>query len=580
MTTHMRILQQTLVVLILAVLLCTAGCISSSEVVKTEPVEIPTDMHTAMHELAADLSALEKYVLEDLNELAGDMTTVSTTDDIKQQLSRYYAEHPGLNSIIFYDALHEGYISVPVITEGNLSSYSLNLTEQDFADAGGLVVRNNVFLPTTGYVNLYYQAVYTTDGTYHGYIIFVTDVYSLLYLHPSIIGDARTYNKYVCFITDEENQIIYSSLGEAIGETMTSQGFYNGAVYVPPAASEEGACKYTSRGLYLYDRENQTEKVTAWYRIHSTHGRDYLLYLTGEVDPQELRTEGIVEPEILQTLNDTRGAFVYGTRNGKEELASRISSGYYECPMYLFDMNGTVIASDNPWTIGLNYLSTRDAYGYSYIEAAIDMAGQGSGYVYYMLPVEPTMQPQAAILRMAFVMSLDDSCFIYSPFTAAEDAVLVDYSLRKDTTVLSHALIREISASGLDTVVDKLNVNRYEAMDMFAPNLTATFTDVAILDVNGSVSASVKHPYLVGQSGTAKVDVFGGSATRLGIILAKTGGGYMTVMKQSDDDSAYADYRLTMIEPIDETYYCYTSTYVGTFENLLTPVMDMAVPTE
>lgn len=103
--------------------------------------------------------------------------------------------------------------------------------------------------------------------------------------------------------------------------------------------------------------------------------------------------------------------------------------------------------------------------------------------------------------------------------------------------------------------------------------------EIAIIDFNGNVTASVRNPHLVGKSSTHKVDTYGDSATRRAMMLAKTGGGFMALLVTNTEKEGYVDLRLAMVEPLTDEYYVYTVGYIGTFEDVLTLYLNKTAPT-
>lgn len=574
----MRRVFSLIAVAVFVSVLITAGCVQTLPPVSYNNTATPPEMYTALNDLATDLVILEYSLKSDMLKLSREIETKDAAG-ITASLEEYYFEHPCLTAVIYYDNLTGTYFSEPVFLEINFAPYSANLTEKDFQEAGGVVVRNNLFTRYHGYQNLYYKAVYDADGSYRGYLIFVVDVYSLLYLHPDMLDMEKSYGGYICFITDEDRKILYSSIEEATGDILPLNGFYDGLAYIPVVESGDGACTYSSRGFFSYDSEVQTQKITAWHTLYSSHGTRYTLYLVSRPDLPALSEMNDFAITSLQALNDTRGALVYANRNGQDKLVEQITSGYYATPMALMDMDGNVIASSDSRMIGNNYLNNRGMYGFSYIEAAIHAAQQGGGYIYYLTPVERVVTPRAAQYTLGIVIPVNTEYYLFSWIAGSEDVVMMDPSIRSDLTILSRAVLEEIGSSGISAVVDMINMKRSDAVEKFVPGLKTEIHDVAILDFNGNVTASMKRPYLVGQSSTYMVDVYGDSLTRRAMMLAKTGGGFMALLVKNPDQEGMVDLCLSMIQPATDNYYVYTSVFLETFEDVLTPYLKLTEPT-
>lgn len=570
-----------LALLSLAALLAAAGCITTQQPQHpSTPADIPIDMQYALDDISADLSHLEYVVIENLTILANELQTAENTSDIQDILSACYAEHPCLTAIIYRDTIHDEYISVPVYLSLDLSKYSVNITEQDFQNAGGVIVRNNIFSAYHGYLNIYYKPVYDQDNTYCGYVVFVIDVYSMIYLHPELISAERTYDGYICTFTDNDDKILYSSIQEITGNIVTESGYFDGLVWLPRVGTGDSACTYTAAsGFYLYEGVQPTEMITAWHTLYSTHGQKYTLYLTRPVNQTEMKTEIVYSSNPLQALNDTNGAYLYAQQNGKSAIMLRIIDGYYQTPMMLIDMNGNILASANSLYQGKNLLNVRGMYGISYIESAVMAAEQGSGYIYYLTAAERTAKPRSAEYTLGIVMPVGNY-FIFSKIAGDSDAVLLDANLRPDMTRVSHNILKIADTEGIETAAALVNANGKAAPGVFAENLKTDIADIAILDVDGNVYASIQHPELVGKSATFMTDVYGGSLTRRAIMLAKTGSGYMSQLTANPEKEGYVDLWNVIVEPVDENYYIYTSVLVETFKDVLTPCLDKMEPTK
>ncbi|MDO5844896.1 MAG: hypothetical protein Q4Q53_07110 [Methanocorpusculum sp.] len=561
----------------LAVLILCAGCISDTSV-KTTETTITTEMYVALDELSADLITLEHQVLKDLEILSKEIP-YKTDSEINQILCDYYTGHPCFTAVIYRNTVDNVYISAPVFIDVDLSEYAV-LTEQDFKNAGGLIVRDNVFTKYHGYQNLYYKPVYNSEGKYQGYLVFVVDVYSLIYLHPLMLGLDKTYSDYICFITNGDDKILYSSIEEAIGKVLTKEGFYDGLAYIPKVESGDGACKYTGNGFYLYNTGTKSEKITSWHTIYSSHGQRYTLYLIDEPNKPELKTEDMFTLNTQQAVNDIRGAYVYAATNSVDKLTERIKNGYYETPIDIIDMKGNIIASSEERKIGLNYLNNRGIYGVSYMESAIISTEQGGGYIYYLTPIERVVYPRASEYTLGIVMPIDNDYFLYCKIPGSADAVIIDKNLRPDLTRVTREVLEEITENGVEAVAEKINSNRGSTAEIFVPDITTKIADIAILDVLGNVYASVTFPELVGDSATFMTDVYGGSVTRKIDMLAKTGGGYMAQLYENEEKEGYVDLRVVHVEPIDTKYYVYTAAVIGTFEDVLTEAIKNTKSTE
>ncbi|MDO5845598.1 MAG: cache domain-containing protein [Methanocorpusculum sp.] len=574
-----HLLYTILSLLALTALLISAGCIDEKSIlpaVETTPVTPSADLQAGLTELADDLVLLERTVLLDLTALANQMKTAED-DSKREQLARdYYAQDPWLVSIGYHNLINDTYWVVPVAPAINLSSYAVSPTEEDFQKNDGFIIRNSQFYQDHGYVNFYYRPVYDADDTYCGCLVFVIDTHAILNYHPFLFGQKKSYDDYVCFITDASDRIIYSSIQEAIGMKIPKgEGYYDGMIYLPDVQTDAGACRYTSSSFYDYGEVNRTEKVTAWQSVYSSKSGATIMYLIEE--PGHKRPETVnayhVDPEFA--LTEARDAYMFARMEGKLDLSFRINDGYYTSPMCIMDMKGTVISSADPAVRGKNYLNNLGAYGYSYVLAAILTAEQGGGFIYYTLPNERTVDTKTAQYCIGIITPLDGTCFIFTRFTASPDVVLKDYDVRTDVKKVSRAILQEISRSGIDAVADTINAHAKRGADFFVSNLSTDIAEVSIVDMYGNIYASLLHPEMVGESSTGQTDVYGGSTARRAIMLAKTGSGFTVDLTPNPEREGYVDLWLLSIEPIDDMYYICAGAVIGTFEDVLKPYMKM-----
>ncbi|MDO5843776.1 MAG: cache domain-containing protein, partial [Methanocorpusculum sp.] len=274
-----------------------------------------------------------------------------------------------------------------------------------------------------------------------------------------------------------------------------------------------------------------------------------------------------------QTLKDVEDLFKFSVLNALSDTFERVNSGYYNSYIYILDMDGKIVSSSENNTIGVNYLNSRGAYGYSYISSMIYSAQQGGGYVYYMYPVDGSFRAEASQYSLGYIMPINNDYFIFGRFSGDEDAQPIDYSIRSDSSSVAREIINQVSLKGIDSIIYEINSDPENAQEKFVPNLTTNVEDIAVIDMHGNLYASVYNPTLVGESLTSHTDVYGTSIIRKLIMHAKNGGGFMSDLTQSKDRGGYVDLWLICVEPVDNNYFITTAAIIGTYEDVLTPYL-------
>lgn len=558
-------------VLLLAGLLCTAGCIS--EQTATTPVDIPSDLAAGLSEMQNDIRAIDASIKADSAELAAYIENAPDHSNLYSVLHEYYADNSWLTGLVFYCSEHDVWHEIPEFNSEIPLTVMLPDEKQLLAE-GGYMHTEGVRTPDRGYLNFDYRAVYGKDGTYLGYLIFAYDTYSAIHLHPLVSDEERVYGDFAAYYTSADGEIVYSSVEQTLGETISpNKQFTDGISVLQAGSAASGAYQFSSPAFYLYNRTENTEKIAAWQKTADGH----TLYLVKELNRPELLTKNVFLLTTEAALENARDAFLCSVNEGTEAVVKRVNSGYYSTPLVIFDDNGTVIAAADADSIGMNYLNNRGAYGISYLSSAIHTMGHGSGYVYYTLPVDPTVDTPAAEYCIARIIPIDDDLFIFSQFAGDTDLLMRNPDARKDITGAARAVLKEIGETGLSEVIDKINENYQQGGNLFVENSSTDISALSIVGFDGMIYASAQFPQAVGMVQTKTVDVYGGSTTRKAIILAKSGGGIMTCLLPDAAKEGYVDYWVLAIEPIDGTKHICTGSVLATFKDILTPVLEKEI---
>lgn len=566
-----------LVLMTFAVIL-SSGCLNlgSTDIPETEPADLPADLNTAILDFSQDVSDLDRVISIDLYNLAEEFSDAETDTDRENIALNYYAKNPWMSNLVYYNAVSDEFIGVPVTIAEENRNFLPTPTEQMFQSSGGTIHYSAVFNPDKGYQELDTAAVHDGNGTYIGYFIILYDFYAILNQHPMMIHKEKSYADYILFVVDEsDGKVVYASKPEATGVIISEKSpYYDDQALILPETDKSGAYKYTSRAFYTYNSGLTTEKITAWKNIPA-YKRTYKVYLIQELNKLPLTTENVFAPATAETIDNVIDLFVFSSNFGKEAAIARVNAQHYSTPIYILDMEGKVLASPYKGQTGLNFLNNRGAYGYAYTKGMVNTVLHGGGFVYYAYPIEGTVTSNAAQFSNSYVLPLDDDCFVLGYFSADTDVLIVDQQKREDVVSVSREIIRRAIEEGVDSVAYEINTASRSDAGYFVPSIKSEINEISIMDFNGFVYASIKNPATVGEVVMDYVDVYGGSTTRKEIMLAKSYGGFMVDLTANKTRDGYVDLWLLSVEPIGEEKFVHTSVLIGTYEDLLTPYYEV-----
>lgn len=276
---------------------------------------------------------------------------------------------------------------------------------------------------------------------------------------------------------------------------------------------------------------------------------------------------------INETTNETMVAFVneakaYAETHGKEAALAEFSNrnGSFvrgELYLYAYDFNGTTLAHPySPEKIGVNRADEPDAYGHPYVRNVMDIARNGSGYVwfYYVNP----LHNNAVEKKLGYVAKAGDDWWLGSGVYYGPAEPIVASSSDAPSTSQE---IRDF----VDTAATYAQQHGKDAALAAFSNTTGPFVagDVYIyaLDYSGNALALLHQPDLVGTNFLNLKDASGKYYTQTEITLAKTGGGYLLYRYPNPAENYTVRYKISYVRPVDDTYWIGAGIY--TREDLL-----------
>ena len=563
--------------LFISVAVFTSGCVTTngSIAVETTPVDIPSDMAAAVLDLTTAIQRIDSAVRTDVSGLAERIGAATSDHEIESIALEYYSENLWVNKLIYYNATREKYIEVPLRLDMQTMKNLPQVKESELRDVGGILYLDCVYIPGEGFVELTYVAVYEKDGTYKGYFILIYEYYVALTWHPVANNrETSSYDNYVCYITDENDVIIHASKQEYIGETIAAD--------VPTRTFESilsrpetpaGAYQYRSQAFYNYDKNVSTEKITSWQKF-TVHNSTYTMYLTKELNQPEIIYGDILTPDIAGMTDDVIAMYLYASEFGNDAALKHMKE-ITSTSMYAVNMDGVILSASKNETmlIGLSFLNNHGAYGVSYMDQMIYTARHGGGYVYYLYPFDGTIHTRAGQFCIGYVMPLDNDMFVVGYTFGDSKISRINYDIRSDITAVARAVAEEAYADGIDVVISRIRENPGGDGRLFVPGLGTEVKDIGVADYNGYSYASLYNATFAGRSETRYVDAYGGSTARRGLLLAKSGGGFINDLSVNPENDEYLDWWVYCVEPIDNTYVIYAGACIGTYRNYLFPYL-------
>lgn len=575
---RLRIFQKLrkviLFALIFSAVIFSAGCIvepatdvEKTPVYNTTPVAIPEDVHEGIHDFYKDICYIGLSVSADLHSLSEQISKANTHLGKENVLFEYYSNNPWVNSVVYYDAVNDVFITAPLFLNKEILDAVPVPDEKEFKESSdGIVKKKCIFIPEQGYLNIYYKAVYDINKNYLGYVVILFELYSELNHHPMIIGDDNLYGNYITYVVDSDGKIIFSSKQDAMGESITNiLPYYDGTALLIQSNDKTGAYQYSSSAFYNYDSKS-TEKIAAWHTF-DMWGEEMTIYLVKELDMEPLQFENVYSDDMLQMIKDVENFYYFEDTNGILKSIERLDSGHYKSNMMILDMDGNIVSSSKKDSIGLNILNNRDIYGYSYAATAIATAKQGGGYIYLCYPIDGRMDSPAYKYEFGYVLPIGEENLMLGIVSASPDIYEKDQYIREDLIKLSREVLKKAHDNSIYRVITLINSEPEDTSDFFISGLNTEIGDIAVFDYTGNIYASTYDPTTVGSVLTFNKDVYGGSVIRKNIMLAKNGGGFLMDLIKNPDKEGYVDLWLIYTEPFNDYYYINTAAIIGTFKD-------------
>jgi len=229
----------------------------------------------------------------------------------------------------------------------------------------------------------------------------------------------------------------------------------------------------------------------------------------------------LTEKKVDTTTFVKKGA-LYAENNSKEKALAAfndVHGEYVDGERYLFgyDVNGTTLVQPyKKELLGTNRLNLTDVNGVKLIQTQEFLAGYGGGYAFtiYSNPAKNFTEQ----VKYNYIQPVNEFGFLGSGFFIPQINPVVERG------AISELVSRVKKAAELGEKKGKKNASAiFNNLD----NTSMTeYADIFAFDYNGTILSMPNQPDIIGTDSLNKTDIYGTPIYRLGIDIAKSGGGF------------------------------------------------------
>ena len=282
-----------------------------------------------------------------------------------------------------------------------------------------------------------------------------------------------------------------------------------------------------------------------------------------------------VAPE--QMVAFVEKAFEYAHDHGKEAALREFNNRtgqFVEGELYLFayDFQGNTLALPfQPEVIGTNRWNLTDAADTPFIQEIIRTAGSGGGFVRYLY--QDPSDNFTVKSKLSYIMRVDHDWLIGSGvYEPPGDSLIVrigaDPGVKEDLRSYVDEAITYAGTHGREAALREFNDrngsfvrgNRY----------------IYAFDYRGMTLALPFQPALVGTDLSGLRDPFGVNYTRVEILLAEHGGGFIFFHYLNPGRNMTLEPKMSYIQKVDDSWWLGTGIYLKDWEDVVT-AEDLAV---
>jgi polar amino acid transport system substrate-binding protein len=256
-------------------------------------------------------------------------------------------------------------------------------------------------------------------------------------------------------------------------------------------------------------------------------------------------------------------AYEYAHVHGQEAALSEFNNQtgrFVEDDLYIFayDSNGTTLALPfQPEVLGKSRWNITDTNGTAYIQDAVATAESGGGFIRYLYedPADNFTKE-----KLGYVMMVDRDWFIgagiYNP---EEESPIV--------TVGSDPRVRENLKSFVTEAIAYARTEGTEEALREFNDQNGTFVRDSLyiytFDYNGTTLALPHQPRLIGTDLSGLQDPFGVNYTRVEILLAQHGGGYIFYHYPNPSHDMTLEPKMSYVQKVDDAWWLGAGVYLS-----------------
>lgn len=515
----------------------------------------------APSEVIAELDRLSQTICErydavdlDLTRAALNMSGIPKNDTrtLNNILLELYSTYPSSYGICRVGPSGDEYVSIPYFCLNGFTEDSefWNFDQKSFAENNTTIMLHPVHSATYGYLLHFRHPVYTPEGEYDGYVgISFLPIY--LYDSPMHFLLHFENSSWYSALYEPNGLILYQPNTEVIGTNLLDLAGTKGSgipkemAYIMQRPS--GMLEHLDYALSYSSPENHTI-VWREVSIGGKNLRAALASYTPQSVPEYSGNFADFDSSVLSSL--VSQMYSYARANGVDKTVAVLNdpNGQFavddNITLFAYNENGITLAhSQNPNAVGRSMLTARGSYNLRYINAMIDRASQGGGFIHYYVAAGD-LDNGLSIFTIAYLLPIDseNTWFVGAsrPIGLVQPDIVTRDQLKSDVIAFHQA----IQTYGKDAVLAKL----------LDPEVTSQMTHSPILavDYDGNILAVPADTSQIGRNIFGYTDPHGASSMRHMVILAKQGGGYILIETMGPDGVHVMN--LVYVEPVDDTW--------------------------
>lgn len=319
--------------------------------------------------------------------------------------------------------------------------------------------------------------------------------------------------------------------------------------------------------VYMHPVQTNLYYKTTYYRLtQGSDGKSYIV-CSGNYKDCQNRSEATpandstASPEELVAFVEK--AFEYAHLHGQEAALSEFNNQtgqFVDGELYIFayDTNGTTLALPfQPEIIGTNRWNATDSNGTLFIQELISTAQSGGGFVRYLY--EDPADNFTVKQKLSYVMMVNQSWIIGAgiynpPENSSIVSVGTDPQVRDSLKSFVGEAIAYANTSGKDAAITEFN------------NQNGTFIRdnlyIYAFDYNGTTLALPYQPQLIGTDLSGLQDPYGVNYTRVEILLAQQGGGFLFYHYYNPAHNMTLEPKMSYVQKVDDAWWLGAGVYI------------------